>query len=702
MPTSSAKRKAQDLVLPYAKHPRIELSHQSAIHAECGNDEAPISAITTDEICHDCQKIDFEAIFGEDRQCRFLYKIWGNRRITLSHMNPQRNCTLCQFFHNTIEPPLNNTAVDPSYSLRVFPAKGELGAWQLSFDNSPAFKVVSDQDIYRNNFQDTNGIIMELSDAPKMLCGYQIQPQIDLSVVKGWLEFCENNHKALCKQISDPQMPEGFCVIDCLTRKIVPWEIVAHTRHYVTLSYVWGDSENCATQMRGIPSPLPATIEDTFLLTKRLGYRYLWVDRYCIPQDNDVDKQKQIQNMHQIYQHSVLTVVAAAGDNPHFGLPGIGATPRKRQPCVKVGNKTLVFCPYARKEILNSKWNSRGWTYQEGLLARRKLIFTASQTYFQCHGMHCLESILAPLEELHIHKNIRMRDMVEISRVFPVRGLGKNLDDLNNRLNEYLKRSLKFEIDILDAFRGVLAAFENKFGRRIRSLCGIPLFIPDLLGSELDALVLGLSWSTIAHGQEPKRRTGFPSWTWAGWKIPEISFHITFPSRLKPAFQDKAIVSISMEYADGLVLPWSEARDLVLDQDKSGSTPLFLHICGPTFDVQILTDGTILGDDEGGIAEQIRTRHYGNSFGEMVVRNTREAYQMEQHKDDSFQFTLLILSHSTFDINILLLFQPEGSLNFERITRLYVEKKPLPGDSGVTLSIPEALKGWTTRTVKIG
>ncbi|KAF2185577.1 HET-domain-containing protein [Zopfia rhizophila CBS 207.26] len=454
MPSSSAKRQAQDLVLPYGKHPRIELGQQSTVDAEYRNDEASTSANKADQICRGCQKIDFEAIFSEDRRDPRLYKIWGNRRFILSHMNRQSNCTLCQFFYSTREPPLDETVVDPVYCLRVFPAKGELGAWELDFDDSPAFIVVPILDNYPFRFQDTHGIIMELSETPENFCGRQIQPQVDLSVIKGWLEICDNNHKALCKQKPNPQVPKGFRVIDCVTRKIVPWENVANPKQYVTLSYVWGSFKGkFVTRGGAIPSPLPGTIEDTILLTTNLGYRYLWIDRYCITQDDAMDMHIQIQSMDEIYQQSVVTVVAAAGDDPRYGLPGIGATPRERQPCVKVGNKTLVYTPYVRKEILNSNWNSRGWTYQEGLLARRKLVFTATQVYFQCNAMHCLESIRAPLKNLHTYKNVRMRDMVDISRVFPLRGLGKSPNDLDKRLNEYLQRSLRYERDMLNAFR---------------------------------------------------------------------------------------------------------------------------------------------------------------------------------------------------------------------------------------------------------
>ena len=698
MPSPSAKRQARDLALPYGKRPRIELGQQGAVDAEFSNDGALTSANKADQICHICQGIDFEAIFSEDRRNQKPYKIWGNRRFYLSHMNRQNNCTLCQFFYDTREPPLDKDEVDPVYCLRVFPAKRELGAWQCDFDDSPAFIVVPSRDNYQSHYENTNGIIMELSETPESFCGRQIQPQVDLSVIKGWLEFCHNNHKALCKQESNLRIPQGFRVIDCLTRKIVSWEDVAHPKQYVTLSYVWGSSREESTIRKGvIPSPSPATVEDTILLTINLGYRYLWIDRYCIPHDNTMNKQTQIQSMGEIYQHSILTVVAAAGSDPRYGLPGIGATPRERQPCVKVGDKTLIYTPYVRKEILNSKWNSRGWTYQEGLLSRRKLVFSATQVYFQCNAMHCLESIRAPLKDLHIYKNARMRDKVEISRVFPIRGLGKSPVDLEKRLNEYLQRSFTFESDILDAFRGVLAAFERMFAWGAQNLCGVPIFTTKSFGNDLDALVVSLSWSSInsyEEGQEPKRRLGFPSWTWVGWKLPGVTF------RHRSSFQHKAIVGVSVEYADRFVLPWSGNQNLILARDSSGSSPLFFRIYGPTLDVQISPDGSILGNDEGGIAEQIKTQLYTESFRKNAVRLTRGAYQMKEADDGFLQFTLLILAQMDHDIVILLLYQPEGSLHFERITRVYLQTRPL--ESTVKLTLPDALKGWRRREVLIG
>jgi hypothetical protein len=53
---------------------------------------------------------------------------------------------------------------------------------------------------------------------------------------------------------------------------------------YLTLSYCWGKhTAEATTRDKTLPLPrLPPTIEDAILATKGLGFRYLWVDRYCI------------------------------------------------------------------------------------------------------------------------------------------------------------------------------------------------------------------------------------------------------------------------------------------------------------------------------------------------------------------------------------------------------------------------------------
>ncbi len=65
---------------------------------------------------------------------------------------------------------------------------------------------------------------------------------------------------------------------------------------------------------------LPATIRDAVEVCEKLGERYLWVDRFCIVQDDDDDKFRQIQAMSAIFSGTKLVIVAAAGSGMGDGL----------------------------------------------------------------------------------------------------------------------------------------------------------------------------------------------------------------------------------------------------------------------------------------------------------------------------------------------------------------------------------------------
>jgi hypothetical protein len=45
-----------------------------------------------------------------------------------------------------------------------------------------------------------------------------------------------------------------------------------------------------------LPLDIPEVAEDAIHVTKELGYRYLWIDRYCIPRD-EKKRHVHIQNM---------------------------------------------------------------------------------------------------------------------------------------------------------------------------------------------------------------------------------------------------------------------------------------------------------------------------------------------------------------------------------------------------------------------
>jgi hypothetical protein len=293
-------------------------------------------------------------------------------------------------------------------------------------------------------------------------------------------------------------------------------------QQYVALSYVWGhNSQGYPSRDSDILSEqCPAVIEDAIQATLRLNQRFLWVDRYCIDQSNAQEKHDQIANMDSIYSYANLTIVAAAGNGMASGLPGVDATMRKPQPRLRIGQETVISTlPTSSYEINRAEWSTRGWTFQEALLSRRRVVFMEHQVYFQCNAMHCLESIHLPSSGFNLAKVVRddtrlFHEEEFFVPSFPYVGEAHMPASFPDRVNEYLLRTLSYDSDILNAFKGILKAFE-KAHTPVHHFWGLPLFIKSTMDWNT-RFALGLAWT--ANVQPSVRRHGFPSWCWVGWK----------------------------------------------------------------------------------------------------------------------------------------------------------------------------------------
>ncbi|CAN9372662.1 unnamed protein product [Alternaria sp. RS040] len=195
-------------------------------------------------------------------------------------------------------------------------------------------------------------------------------------LAKSWISKCLQSHAEHCGQDNSSGFP--LKVIDCASRKLCE---IAPGTPYVCLSYVWGNASVAHEISSTLSGRLPKTIEDSIWVTLQLGYSYIWIDRYCIDQQNDAEKHRLIMNMGAVYRGATLTIIAAAGDSPHSGLPGINGTPRRPQYSHTVGTsgQQVIGLELPEYDIQDSVWNTRGWTFQELVLSRRRLIFTRSQ-----------------------------------------------------------------------------------------------------------------------------------------------------------------------------------------------------------------------------------------------------------------------------------------------------------------------------------
>ncbi|EGO59966.1 hypothetical protein NEUTE1DRAFT_80533 [Neurospora tetrasperma FGSC 2508] len=363
-----------------------------------------------------------------------------------------------------------------------------------------------------------------------------IPDKVNYRLIREWLQLCRSRH-VWCDSreaneggvVGTGQIP-GFQIIDCTTGNIVSFASLTGSTSsgeqsqtppkYVTLSYVWGQGPfegpvkikhpSGSQQQLSLPASLPLTISDTIHVVQRLGYRYLWIDRYCIPQDDLPAKQIQIENMGRIYSRSVLTIIAAAGEGPDYGLPGVSERRRAEQFTVQVGaaaeGKGISLALYERPKaaIMNSKWHTRGWTYQEGLLSRRRLVFTDQMAYFQCYEMHGDEVLSLPIPDGlsggHV-SDVKDKDKYDEIRclslndeesnfgfIFPRRITDwSNPDTVWDRIKDFCQRQLSFDADTLDAVAGIFGMYTAEKsnmhkGDGISFFYGIPIapFQPEL------------------------------------------------------------------------------------------------------------------------------------------------------------------------------------------------------------------------------
>jgi Heterokaryon incompatibility protein (HET) len=451
--------------------------------------------------------------------------------------------------------------------------------------------------------------------------------RIDFSLLRSWIRACQEQHSHCCDRPERP-FTHRPRYINCLTRII---EDASPTDGYVALSYVWGNVpvEKDIADNSILRDSLPATIEDAIRVTEKLGYRYLWVDRYCIPQDEEKEKMRQIQQMDLIYQRAEVVIIAAFGDDPTHGLPGVGQTPRTYQPRVKRGSHVLASTMQDPKLLINSSvWRTRAWTYQEGLLARRRLVFTEEQVYFECWGMNRRETV-----DLDV-------DAVEINHFIPRPGLrspGAGGRAILQNIAAFTTRELTKESDILNAFTGILNVYARA-DPAVHSYWGVPI-LPSTFKCPGDTqytltqgFISGLCWKSLIPG---RRRPGFPSWSWAGWK----DTHAVSPQSreyivgVKLASQSDIQVSL---FHNGRLRPWHAVwKDTYDPNAVPRDLPKHIYINAWTTDVRLIHSSSLTA----AAGRKVRLGFYAYPAGttpspsEVIALSQAPAFEDDTYRD---------------------------------------------------------------------
>jgi hypothetical protein len=389
-----------------------------------------------------------------------------------------------------------------------------------------------------------------------------IPPQVQsFDFFKTLIKICQERH--FCKLHGEgsepPRSIPNMLLIDCESR-----QVVTAPQHcwYLALSYVWGSHTARPMTLGETLSSLPRTIEDAIIVTLKLGYRYLWVDMYCIRQDDQKHLNDQLRHMDLVYRRAQVTFVAATGDNPNFGLAGVSSPRLTRQAHTTINGVSFANFSHNPWGLVDSSaWNSRAWTFQESLFSRRRIFFTAEQTIFNCSHQWCCESIRAI--ETRVPSDIHQIRNWMVPKAPPMFGdessSSKNM--IHRLIQQYSHRRLTFSNDILNAFSGVLHAYGN-LDVPVRNLWGIPILLND--SSVLKSFNIGLSWefSNSTGFSLKSRREAFPSWSWTGWEHP-VHYRDEFVTTWEYLPPLELVVAI--EVIVGSKLQWMELQHAVMN-----------------------------------------------------------------------------------------------------------------------------------------
>lgn len=371
---------------------------------------------------------------------------------------------------------------------------------------------------------------------------------VDPLIPKSWYATCLNEHGEGCQeptwtdsQSATTAHPDWL--VDVIDQCIVPF--TPDTAKYITLSYTWGRVEclkNTTGTLGGLREAgsldphqaptIPRTVRDAMGITRLLGQRYLWVDSLCIVQDDIVGSDRNLNAMDQIYAKSTLCLVAYAGTDANHGLRGIEgiSAPRGvKQSILEIaGGENLsrlgrlgdkLGPPDGERLHDGSEYRERGWTYQEFMFAKRRLIFTEGLLRWDCTNARYGEETTGELR--HDLWTSKMPHTPLMNNRFP------SFKTLNDFISGYNERYFTFQNDAFRAFLGIQSHLGGFFHGGLNY--GHPEIFFDI----------SLVWSSytgvgrrITSNSVPPEGDNLPTWSWmsyiGGIEFPddsEYTFH---------------------------------------------------------------------------------------------------------------------------------------------------------------------------------
>ena len=262
--------------------------------------------------CQKCNDLDLDAIFARSDIPDHLQGDLVAIVKDLCETDQRSNCQICSFFATSTSE-LKHCTIPDDYDLRAFNYHN-LKALEIQSPVIPkpllCLKLlphVEEKDL--SDLVTESDLILPVSrqvttrEQSHVCHGQVVDCELsDFTLLRGWLPRCETQHRESCAAKNHSNF-QGHpkCVINCSTRRVVQYD----TGDYAALSYRIGPSP---------PKPMlgeyPQVVCDAIELARQLGIHFLWVDQFCIDQDNKAELLDAMAGMNYIYAQARITIVS--------------------------------------------------------------------------------------------------------------------------------------------------------------------------------------------------------------------------------------------------------------------------------------------------------------------------------------------------------------------------------------------------------
>ncbi|KAI9867542.1 MAG: hypothetical protein M1813_008341 [Trichoglossum hirsutum] len=478
----------------------------------------PHSDQNSQELCDSCQQ--FDAIIARADQAR-RRREGENTVLQLGHVKSiyqSRNCAICRSLTEIIADVKRASSQRLPYDCNVSNFKVQFDC--RVFNGSPSMYLRFAPP--KSNDQEMAPYLPPLAvNFTKRISSHEeigyhyTSSEIDFKWVQQWLRCCDEYHPG-CRPTDSsaaighvPGELEFFYLIDLDEKCIGDAAIGKLTRQNLqTLQ-----KPNSLVQTNS-DFEIPKTVSGAMTVAKALGMHFLWVDAFCIIQDDFDTMRTHLRSMTAIYAAACFTIVAAEGSSASYGLSGVNSSRSSHVRNHLLGLPSCdVFASIYQTEFPESSvWHSRGWTFQEYLFSRRMIIFNDERISWHCKSDHWVEGIQGRAQG---------RSLLAQRRLWPPLFNQSHLyyPDLYlwaKLVRQYTWKSLSFPADVLNAVEGVTNELHRAFPGGFHY--GLPVLF-------FDIALLWEPYETTKHTTRrdvellgPAGTTRAPSWSWVGWE----------------------------------------------------------------------------------------------------------------------------------------------------------------------------------------